>query len=442
MIPINRRTRDNNKTTQCTLFTREFHVKKMKGIVPRVVCTKRTKTDSLPIGRDAQQDDIKLSTSAPSAISPVSDSHLDEEISYQRQDETRLPNPHPNENQCHQPPFILQSAPCPPSHFVSRIGQPGFLTYMLPFHYYGQFQYPTTSTVQSFAPYNSTCNAYLPHNAYPQANSAWNTPPQSHATGMESNWQTSSTDLNDQENTIAIENQPIPCETMNKIARSLCLTNLSLVNCCLRDDALCLISGLKILESLNVSHNYITHKSLECIPDLKRLSFLDVSRNQIGDKGAKFISSSRSILTLRMDYCSITQHGIKSISAMTQLTSFSVNNNTIGKNGAQSLSELKRIERLEVENCSISNDGLECISTLENLTDLKISCNNISDEGFSNISSLPKLRNLSVSRNQVTDHGVLHLLLSTELESVDLRFNMVSHGAVAEQLSHLSCVLI
>lgn len=224
------------------------------------------------------------------------------------------------------------------------------------------------------------------------------------------------------------------------------------------------------IESLNLSHTYLTLEGVEALVRsrmLNSLKELDLSGNKdIGNTGiatlVKVPSFVSQLISLNLSRTGITVEGIKSLSSCNKFTSIKkldLSHNEIKDKGIAELVKAPfaaQLEHLCLNYSLMTKEGVQSLSqptTFVALKDLKLSYNKIGDESIEFLIEAPfatilkslelrdtdttslgvktlsrgkfdKLRKLHLSHNTLGDEGLAQLSISSfakQIESIDLR---------------------
>lgn len=237
------------------------------------------------------------------------------------------------------------------------------------------------------------------------------------------------------------------------------LTYLSLEDCQIGPEGLEYISeGLlnnKTLEYLNLSHNYLTGRSMKnFFYSIKNSNITDLvlSHNKIANDGSKAISQfftlyfrAVKLKHLSLDNNEITHKGANQffmgIVQNTSLSYLNMKNNPITEQGSSGIfyfiEENVSLGYLNLSSCILKENGIEKLaeglSKNRILKTLILKNNHIKDKGVMFIADIlashPTLLNLDMTKNQITSKGASHLFTklktNTSLYSLNLRDNQL-----------------
>ncbi len=170
------------------------------------------------------------------------------------------------------------------------------------------------------------------------------------------------------------------------------LESLDLSYCGLGAGDISSMGKLKLLTTLNMSHNYsMTSKSFGFIPELKSLRHLNLDYCvKLPDEAIAAISKSSSIESLSLDSCRLlTAACATHLAAMTGLKELDVQEVRLPDAAIRNLIKIKGLNSLNIAFSLVSDETLTEIATLPNLKKLNLAvCPNVTLKGIKNLAPL------------------------------------------------------
>ena len=195
------------------------------------------------------------------------------------------------------------------------------------------------------------------------------------------------------------------------------------------------IAGLKSLESLHVSHHFMSvfkgirifdHgiekiKSLSNLRSLqlkstritgvhldafKHLERLDATQTDVNDEGLRRIASLAGLRTLRLRSTYVTDEGLAAISGLSGLVELDLADLELTDAGISHLARLENLRVLNLRSAAVTDSGLAHLAGMEQLADLNLYRTRVTNAGVPALADLPSLRSVDLRYSRVTSSGV------------------------------------
>lgn len=200
------------------------------------------------------------------------------------------------------------------------------------------------------------------------------------------------------------------------------------------------LAKLQQLESLRVSSDDLTAKSIKHLEQIPRLTELDIR----GVWDSETVAAVAKVMSLRehtLDYSGsanalaalaelpnleklelsgdIDDRGLQQIGKLTKLKTLALSDpDGATDEGLKYLTTLKALESLKLEGELLDQDGLKHLATLPRLKRLDVSSTRLGDAQVAQIAGMKELKTLLLPSG-ITDAGLLHLAGCASLESVN-----------------------
>ncbi len=190
-----------------------------------------------------------------------------------------------------------------------------------------------------------------------------------------------------------------------------------------------------MLQSLDLSFNYMGDEGAKALQLPSRLISLDLSFNAIGGEGVKALQFPSTLNSLNLLYNNIGDEGAKNLQLPTSLYFLSLSNNKIGTEGVKALQLPLMLRSLDLTYNYCGAEGAKGLRLPLRLQSLSLARNNIGDEGVRGLQFPSSLQSLNLNWNNIGDEGVRGLQLPSSLQSLYLNENNIGdEGANALQL--------
>jgi thiol-disulfide isomerase/thioredoxin/Leucine-rich repeat (LRR) protein len=223
---------------------------------------------------------------------------------------------------------------------------------------------------------------------------------------------------------LGADGNPISKEQITRLGDLAHLRELTLGNFPLDDEELASLSGLKSLESLDLSMTNcsgVGFRRLKDLPKLNRVWFT------IGDGIRPRIESLFElphVTSLMVSSCDLRPADFEPLGKMRELTDLRIELGLTDDTTAAHLAGLKDLENLSLDDSVMNDYGLRRLLKLKNLAYLRVG-GALTDDAIQQLSALPRLRALTVNSNQVTEAGLERL----KRASPSLRYTRRVHPA-------------
>lgn len=196
------------------------------------------------------------------------------------------------------------------------------------------------------------------------------------------------------------------------------LVELGLSGTQVTDSGLPALSGMRLLQILDLTDTAVTPAGLQALTKLPikqlrlgsaitddasgplsqipSLSQLDLSQTKMSDQGLGFLSKLPKLHTLFLN-AAITDRGLKLVAGVTSLRRLDLTGAKITDAGVQRLAALKDLEELALGQSGVTDAGLNFLSSLPKLRYLEVSNTALTREGLKNVARLPALQVFSFS---------------------------------------------
>ena len=156
------------------------------------------------------------------------------------------------------------------------------------------------------------------------------------------------------------------------------------------------------LEALDVSYTDINDDGMTYIGDMKGLRRLRMSSVNVHDSGLKHIEGLHSLESLNINHLSITHRSIPILNKLS-LKELHIDFVHIFKDHMREL-DLPQLERLAVRGVLFTDESVQVLAKFLNLTDLTLTEMPVSKEGlFSLVKHLKHLKRLEVSQETIQE---------------------------------------
>ena len=254
---------------------------------------------------------------------------------------------------------------------------------------------------------------------------------------------------------------PILNEKLAPIRHLRTLTYLDLTWTRLNDAGMNYLKGLTQLESLRIPtgeisidglihiRNFTALKSftgrmsddgLKHISGLKNLQSLDISGPQLTDEGLQHLTQLQSLKTLYLKDSKVAGSGLHHLTHLPLLESIDLSHSQLSD--LSHLAKYTALQHLHIDDCKINDAALSHLAECGKLETLSLDQTDIGDVGVAHLKSLTKLRSLSFKSTRVGDAGVVVLKSMPALRSLNLSRSRVSNKGLKHlqefpQLRHL-----
>ncbi|MDF1745722.1 MAG: protein kinase [Gimesia sp.] len=171
------------------------------------------------------------------------------------------------------------------------------------------------------------------------------------------------------------------------------LQNIIIMNTQITDEGLGHLTNMPSLRHLNICSTQISNSGVERLKDMKQLEFLNLGTSQIDDLGLGYLAGLTNLKSLTIFSTQTTDSGLKHLKGMEQLVNLGLGNTSITNAGLVYLKDLKSLEKLGLDSTSISDVGLQHLHELKMLEDLNLKQTKVTPQGIASLQkALPKCK--------------------------------------------------
>jgi hypothetical protein len=186
------------------------------------------------------------------------------------------------------------------------------------------------------------------------------------------------------------------------------------------------------LESLYLPNTLVTDAGLKHLTGLRHLQSLNLTGNpQLTDPALEHVGQLSRLYDLNLAGTSVAGPGLEHLSGLTNLQTLTLQNTPVTGPGLGALRELPDLKRLDLQNTLVDDDGLAHLKLFQSVSDLDLSGTKVTGSGLQHLQSLPKLARLNLQRTLVDDDGLAHLKHLRSVFELDLSNTRISGPGLA-----------
>jgi Leucine-rich repeat (LRR) protein len=233
---------------------------------------------------------------------------------------------------------------------------------------------------------------------------------------------------------LAINENPIDSDTINKFIKGMTIQGLSISNCTLDNEALYAVTNNKNLKEFEISNSPIGDQGVAILAKSLSIHRLELDNANISDYALSAFASNPTLQSLILENNNLTDEGAKILAQNKHLYALGLSNNKISEIGFSALIANPSIEYLHLDNNMIKDSDLE-FKNNDTLRLLILSNNKIADKIVNSITvHLHGLNYIDYSKNEITDAGASKLaaLNGRDFFEINLSYNQITDiGVIA-----------
>jgi Leucine-rich repeat (LRR) protein len=177
-----------------------------------------------------------------------------------------------------------------------------------------------------------------------------------------------------------------------------------------------LILTLPQVESLSISHSFVTHEHLPDLGALHHVHTLDITDTSVDDHAAPYLRQMEALTILKIAWNKITEIGAAEIGQMSHLEQLDISYNKIGNRGFFALHPLSLLIALDAQCVSVTARGVSEFfrSYRGNLRALNLSSNIVG------VIEVEGLKVLILRASLIEDKAASHMITSKKNSSLSV----------------------